>query len=454
MISTTEKINQLKGIFPEVFFEDQIDFDQLKRVLGRFVMPSTEGFGFNWKGKEECRRIIQEPSTYMLKPCREESVNFDETQNLYIEGDNLDALKLLQESYSNKVKMIYIDPPYNTGKKFIYNDNYRDGRCHHSKWLSMMYPRLYLAKSLLRDDGVIFISVDDHEQHRLRMVCDQIFGEENFVANIIWERAYAPVNLKHHFSPNHDYIITYSKSINALDNIKLPRTLDANARYSNLDNDIRGIWKSGDLSVGPAIESNIYEIITPSGRKVFPPKGTSWRYSKKRFQELIVDNRIWFGPNGNNIPSIKRFLSEVKAGITPLTLWRYSDVGHTQDARKETKELFDDQAFFDYPKPVSLINRILQLSTTENDLILDFFSGSSTTAHAVMQLNAEDGGNRKYIMVQLPEVCDEKSEAYKAGYKTIADIGKERIRRAANKIKREKPDYQGDLGFKVLKLSV
>ncbi len=414
-----EKIKQLKQLFPEIFCEDKIDPNQLRRVLGDFIVPDTERFGLNWSGKAECVKAIQQASIATLKPCREESTDFDTTQNLFVEGDNLEVLKLLQRSYFGKVKMIYIDPPYNTGKDFIYPDNYsenldtylrytgqKDENGHrfstntesegrfHSKWLNMMYTRLYLAKSLLRDDGVIFISIDDNEQHHLRMLCDQIFGEENFVANVIWERAYAPINLKHHFSANHDHIICYSMSIKKIKKITLLRSGDADARYKNPDNDPRGGWKSGDLSVGPAIQNNVYEITTPTGRKVMPPNGRSWRCSKEKLQELIADNRIWFGKDGSNVPSLKRFLSEVKDGITPLTVWRYSEVGHTQDARKETKALFDDQAYFDYPKPVSLIKRILQLSTSsnQNDIILDFFSGSGTTAHAVMQLNAEDGG--------------------------------------------------------------
>jgi adenine-specific DNA-methyltransferase len=438
-----------------------------------------EKFGLEWPGKAACMQIISKHSTATLKPFPDESVNFDTTENLFIEGDNLEVLKLLQKSYFGKIKMIYIDPPYNTGKEFIYQDKYSDslqayleytgqkdthgrkfstnlnnsGR-RHSRWLNMMYPRLYLARNLLRDDGVIFISIDDNEQANLKLICNEIFGEENFVANIIWERAYSPINLKKHFSPNHDHVLCYCASISHLAPITDVRSEDADKRYKNPDNDIRGVWQSDNFAVGPSIDSNIYEIITPSGRRVLPPSGTSWRYSRGRLAELIADNRVWFGKDGNGVPRIKRFLSEVKDGITPLTVWRYLEVGHTQDARKETKALFDDRAYFDYPKPVSLLKKMLQLITLneEHDLILDFFSGSSTTAHAVMELNVADGGNRKYIMVQLPEPCEEKSEAYRAGFNTIADIGKERIRRAASKIQAEKPDYKGDLGFKVFKL--
>lgn len=414
-----------------------------------------------------------------LRPCIEESKDWDNTENLYIEGDNLEVLKLLQNSYFNKVKMIYIDPPYNTGNDFIYIDDFAqnideyeeakgsfdeegnrlfkntdtNGRFH-SDWCSMIYPRLVLARNLLANDGVIFISIDDNEQANLKKICDEVFGEKNFIAQVIWERAYAPVNLKKHFSENHDYIICYAKDIDKAICNGLPRASEANDRYSNPDNDPRGIWKSDNLSVGPVIQSKVYEIITPSGRKVLPPNGRCWCYTKDRFIEMIKDNRIWFGKDGNNVPSIKRFLSEVKQSVTPMTIWKYSEVGHSQDAKQNLKKLFDGKSFFDYPKSVELIKRCIQLYSNESSIILDFFSGSATTAHAVMQLNTEDGGKRKFIMVQLPEKTDEKSEAFKAGYKNICEIGKERIRRAGEKIKEEAGlNGQGlDIGFRVLKL--
>jgi len=414
-----------------------------------------------------------------LRPCIEESKDWDNTENLYIEGDNLEILKLLQNSYFNKVKMIYIDPPYNTGNDFIYVDDFAqnideyeeakgsfdeegnrlfkntdtNGRFH-SDWCSMIYPRLVLARNLLADDGVIFISIDDNEQENLKKICDEVFGEKNFIAQVIWERAYAPVNLKKHFSENHDYIICYAKDIDKAICNGLPRASEANDRYSNPDNDPRGIWKSDNLSVGPVIQSKVYEIITPSGRKVLPPNGRCWCYTKDRFIEMIKDNRIWFGKDGNNVPSIKRFLSEVKQSVTPMTIWKYSEVGHSQDAKQNLKKLFDGKSFFDYPKSVELIKRCIQLYSNESSIILDFFSGSATTAHAVMQLNTENGGKRKFIMVQLPEKTDEKSEAFKAGYKNICEIGKERIRRAGEKIKEEAGlNGQGlDIGFRVLKL--
>ena len=440
---------------------------------------TTERYEFTWVGKNASRVEANTTTNKTLRPCIEESKDWDNTENLYIEGDNLEVLKLLQNSYFNKVKMIYIDPLYNTGNDFIYIDDFAqnideyeeakgsfdeegnrlfkntdtNGRFH-SDWCSMIYPRLVLARNLLADDGVVFISIDDNEQENLKKICDEVFGEKNFIAQVIWERAYAPVNLKKHFSENHDYIICYAKDIDKAICNGLPRASEANDRYSNPDNDPRGVWQSDNLSVGPIVQSKIYEIITPGGRKVLPPEGYCWRLTKEKFKEYIEDNRIWFGKDGNNVPRIKRFLSEVKQSVTPMTIWKYSEVGHSQDAKQNLKKLFDGKSFFDYPKSVELIKRCIQLYSNESSIILDFFSGSATTAHAVMQLNAEDGGKRKFIMVQLPEKTDEKSEAFKAGYKNICEIGKERIRRAGEKIK-EEAGLNGqdlDIGFRVLKL--
>lgn len=431
-------------------------------------------------GKRAAIAEANKPIRKTLRPCKAESKNWDTTENLYIEGDNLEVLKLLQESYLGKVKMIYIDPPYNTGNDFIYRDDFKqtqqeydeqvglfdedenrlfkntetNGRFH-SDWCSMMYSRLMLAKNFLSDDGVIFISIDDNEQENLKKICDEVFGESNFLAQIIWERAYSPINLMKHFSTSHDYILCYAKELNMAECNGIPRGIEANNRYSNPDNDPRGVWKPSDLSVGPAIEENVYAIETPSGRLVEPPAGRSWSLSRKSFRERLQDNRIWFGPDGNSVPSMKRFLAELrKTGITPMTIWKYSDVDHSQAATQKLAQIFDGKKFFDYPKPVKLIQRCVSLYTNNNDIILDFFSGSATTAHAVMQLNAEDGGHRKFIMVQLPEVCDEKSEAYKAGYKNICEIGKERIRRAGEKIKADNPltTQDLDIGFRVFKV--
>lgn len=480
-----QNLEQLKQIFPEVIKEGKVDFEALNDLLGNYGDTAEERFALNWAGKANARREAQKRSTGTLRPCPEDSVDWDSTENLYIEGDNLEVLKLMQKSYHSRVKMIYIDPPYNTGKDFVYKDNYADnmknyleltgqdkklstntesdGR-YHSNWLNMMYPRLKLARNLLTDDGVIFISIDDNEVANLRKVCDEIFGEENFVAQLIWERAFAPVNLKKHFSESHDYILCFAKNLDTTSCNGLRRTEDADNRYQNPDNDPRGVWQSDNFSVGPRIIEKVYEITTPSGRKVLPPEGRCWLLTQKRYDEFVKDNRIWYGSEGNGVPRIKRFLSEVKAGITPMTLWKYVEVGHSQDATQKLKQLFDGNDFFEYPKPVGLIQRCLELYSNEGSIILDFFSGSATTAHAVMQLNAEDGGNRKYICVQIPEPTPEESEARKAGYATIPEIAKERIRRAGKKILEEqkaKVEKEGlfteepkklDTGFKVFKL--
>lgn len=481
-----DNIEIIEKLFPNVITETKdekgnivkaIDFELLQQELSNEIVEGNkERYQLTWPGKKEAIVTANTPIDKTLRPEKEDSLNWETTENLYIEGDNLEVLKLLQESYLGKIKCIYIDPPYNTGNDFIYKDNFAQDRDeyfeesgqvdeegnrlfqnreyrgrYHSDWLTMMYPRLKLARNLLSEDGVIFISIDDNEVHNLRKICDEVFGAKNFVASVIWERAYAPVNLKKHFSENHDYIVSYAKSIDELVCNGLKRSDEANERYKNPDNDPRGPWSSSDLSVGPIVPKKVYEIITPSGRKVLPPEGYCWRYTKKRFEEMVKDNRIWFGEDGKNVPRIKRFLSEVKSTVTPMTIWRYIEVGHSQGAKRELNKLFNGKAYFDYPKSVKLIERVLELYTNKNSIILDFFSGSATTAHAVMDLNAEDGGNRKYIMVQLPEKVDEKSEAYKAGFKNIAEIGKERIRRAGKKIK-EETNADIDYGFRVYKV--
>ncbi len=322
----------------------------------------------------------------------------------------------------------------------------------HSNWLNMMYPRLKLAKNLLAENGVIFISIDDNEIENLKKVCNEIFSEENFVSTIIWERAFSPVNLKKHFSPNHDYVLVYAKNIDSLVCNGLKRTDKSNDRYSNPDNDSRGPWTSGDFSVGPRVEKNVYEITTPSGRTVLPPSGRCWRVTKEKFNELVADNRVWFGEHGDNVPRIKRFLSDVKQGITPMTVWRYEDVGHSQEAKHKLKELFGGKAYFDYPKSINLIKQMIEVYTDNNDIILDFFAGSSTTAHATFRYNIENNKNQKFILIQIPEETSEKSEAYADGYKNICEIGKERIRRAGDKIVQESGNKDLDIGFKVFKL--
>lgn len=489
---TGSNIDKIARLFPQCVTERKdkdgktvlgIDFEKLRDELSADVIDEgEERYQFTWPDKKAHAHLANTPTNKTLRPYREESVDFNHTQNLYIEGDNLDVLKVMRETYLGKVKMIYIDPPYNTGNDFVYNDDFSqsedeyqensgqtdeegnrlvqntesNGRFH-TDWLNMIYPRLKVAKDLLTEDGVIFISIDDNEQKNLKNVCDEIYGENNFLAQIVWERAFSPINLMKHFSPSHDYILCYAKNIEVTICNGIPRSAEADSRYSNPDNDPRGVWSSSDISVGPAIAENIYTITTPSGRNVEPPAGRSWRLSRKAFRERLQDNRIWFGPDGDGVPRIKRFFSELrKTGITPMTIWKYTEVDHSQGATQKLAQIFDGKKYFDYPKPVDLIKRCVSLYSNQNSIILDFFSGSATTAHAVMQLNAEDGSNRKFIMVQLPENTDEKSEAYKAGYKNICEIGKERIRRAGKKIKEENTDKEGidklDIGFRVLKL--
>lgn len=470
----TERINS------EGKLEHAIDFDMLKQELSDHVVDGLqERYQFTWPDKRKAILAANAPINKTLRPCREESVDFDNTENLYIEGDNLDVLKLLQETYLGKVKMIYIDPPYNTGKDFIYNDDFKqsieeyiensgqlDGEGNrfvantesngrfHTNWLNMIYPRLKLAKDLLSDDGVIFISIDDNEVENLRKICDEIFGENNFLAQVIWERAFSPKNDAKFFSVSHDYVLIYARSIEVFSIGLLPRSAESDARYKNPDNDPHGPWTSDNMTVKSYSANYDYPIRTPNGTIYYPPAGRCWFTSKERMQKLIENGAVWFGNNGGNMPRIKRYLSDVQQGMTPITIWKYLDVGHNQEARQELKKLFDEKAYFDGPKPIRLLNRILTIANVKkDDFILDFFSGSATTAHAVMQLNAEDGGKRKFIMVQLQEECAENSEAYKAGYKNICEIGKERIRRAGKKIKEENPltTQDLDIGFRVLK---
>lgn len=469
-----QNIDELKKLFPEATTEGKIDFDRLRLLLGDEVETGKERYEFTWPGKSDCIRLAQQQSTGTLRPDKESSKDWDTTQNLYIEGDNLEVLRLLQKAYHRKVKMIYIDPPYNTGNDFIYKDDFRDnvknykyrtdqtmkkntdtsGR-YHTDWINMMYPRLRLARNLLSDDGVIFISIDDNELDNLKKICNEIFLEENWLACIIWQKAFSPINLRKTFSPNHDFIICYAKDIEKVSINGIARTEQSDARYSNPDNDPRGVWTSSDLSVGPVVPEKVYEITTPSGRKILPTEGRCWALTKERFEEFLQDNRIWFGRNGNNVPRVKRFLSDVKKEITPLTIWIRDDVGDNQESTRELKDIFQN-AIFNNPKPTRLIKQIVQIGSNENDLILDFFSGSSTTAHSIMQINAEDHAKRQFIMVQLPESCDEQSEAFNSGYKNICEIGKERIRRAGEKIKEENQDKEGienlDIGFRVFKL--
>lgn len=464
--------NIIEKYFPNVITEMRdesgivtkgINFEMLKQELSEYIIDGEECYDFTWVGKKASIVESNTPIRKTLRPCIEESKDWETTENLYIEGDNLDVLKLLQESYLNSIKMIYIDPPYNTGNDFIYKDNFRIGKDEyegqiglydeeenrmfkntdtngrfHSDWCSMIYPRLKLAYNLLCEDGVIFISIDDNEVENMKRLCNEVFGEQNFVACLIWEKSFAPKNDAKYVSNSHDYIYIYSKNIQSFVIGKLERTEEANARYKNPDNDPRGAWMSDNLTVKTYSSTYDYDIIAPSGRVIRPTDGRCWVTNKQRMNDLIQDNRVWFGEDGNNTPRLKRFLSEVQQGMVPISILYNKDVGHNQEGRQEMKKLFDGKGYFDGPKPLRLIIRLIKMANTDmNSIILDFFSGSSTTAHAVMQLNAEDGGNRKFIMVQLPESIDANSDAIKAGYKSICDIGKDRIRRAGEKIKEE-----------------
>ena len=443
------------------------------------VEGNEERYQFTWPDKRKAILAANAPINATLRPCPEESVDFDTTQNLYIEGDNLDVLKCLKETYLHKVKMIYIDPPYNTGNDFVYEDDFAESASEylansgqfdeqgnrlvtntesngrfHTDWLNMIYPRLKVARDLLTEDGVIFISIDDNEVENLRKVCDEIFGESNFIATLVWERAYSPKNDAKYISNSHDYVLMYAKSAANFVIGRLERTAEANARYSNPDNDPRGVWKPSDMSVKTYNAECDYSITTPSGRVVEPPAGRCWSLSRNAFRERLQDNRIWFGSDGSSVPCIKRFITELKHdGMAPTSILFYKDVGHSQEGAQEVVSLFGDKGVFDGPKPVRLLERLITLANLKEDsIVLDFFSGSATTAHAVMKKNVEKEKNCRFIMVQLPEeVSDKKKDQ---GYKNICEIGKERIRRAGTKIKEENLEKAQhlDTGFRVLKL--
>lgn len=485
-----DNITKIAQLFPDCVTETMdersgqpkhlIDFEKLKQNLSDSVISErAERYQFTWPDKSKAILLANSPINATLRPCREDSVDFDNTQNLYIEGDNLDVLKCLKETYLHKVKMIYIDPPYNTGNDFVYEDDFAqsseeylansgqfdeqgnrmftnaesNGRFH-TDWLNMIYPRLKVARDLLTDDGVIFISIDDNEVENLRKVCDEVFGEQNFVATLIWERAFAPKNDAKFISSSHDYIVMCAKRIENFKIGRLERTQEANARYSNPDNDPRGVWTSGDMLVKTYNKSCDYPITTPSGKIVNPVPGRCWRFSEESFLEKVKDNRIWFGPEGNGVPRVKRFLSELKfEGMAPTSILFHKEVGHSQEGSKEVTALFGDKGVFDGPKPVRLLQRLLTLANLDdNSIILDFFSGSASTAHAVMKMNAEKQKHCPFIMVQLPEHISEKKK--EQGYETVCEIGKERIRRAGKKIKEESPltTQNLDTGFRVLKL--
>lgn len=493
----TAFLNELKDKLPEFITKDGLfDLDKFKNALKKKnINELNEGYQLNFIGKDYARRQAGEmPTTVIVPDERQNRGDGIHSQNLFFTGDNLEVLRHLQNNYQNKIDLIYIDPPYNTGQDdFAYPDNFEytddqledmfgldddqlvrlksiQGKSSHSAWLTFMYPRLQLAKYLLKRNGVIFISIDDNEDGNLKEICDEIFGENNFLAQVIWERAYAPINLKKNFSPSHDYILVYGRDTNVIETNGIARTLENNSTYGNLDNDPRGDWRPDNLSVGPAISANIYPITTPSGRVVNPPAGRSWRLSPKAFRERLADNRIWFGKNGDSVPSMKRFKSELKkSGITPMTVWKYEEVGHSQAATQDLQKLMGGKKYFSYPKPVKLVQRAIQLYSDNNSIIMDFFAGSATTAESVMQQNIADQGHRKFIMVQLPEktyYINKNGEkiptkggrtAFEDGFMSVDEIARERIRRAANKIKKDNnltlpEDFDGSFKhFRVVK---
>ena len=468
----TEMLDEEHSTPEKKVYKRAVNFELLKQMLSPDVVDGDEVYEFTWVGKKAAIVEANKPIRKTLRPCVAESKDWDTTENLYIEGDNLEVLKLLQESYLGKVKMIYIDPPYNTGNDFIYADDFMrsqeeenaqmgmydedenrlfkntdtNGRFH-SDWCSMIYSRLMLARNLLTEDGVIFISIDDNEQENLKKICDEVFGAENFIAQLIWEKKFAPQNDDKYITAVHDYILVYAK-VKSMWSPKLQkRNDDALQKFKNPDNDPRGVWTSGDLTSKTKAQGHSYAIVSPSGKAFYPPEGRQWAPAYETYLKLKDDNRLWFGENGTNVPRQKQFLSEIQSGIVPTSILFYSECGHNQEAKKELISLMSGIGnSFETPKPTRLLRKVLGLvNLSDDDIILDFFSGSATTAHAVMQLNAEDGGHRKFIMVQLPEKCDEASEAYKAGYKNICEIGKERIRRAGEKLLQDVTSGKGNI---------
>ena len=488
-------IAQLKKLFPELLTENAhgvaVNVDVLKALVGdKTATDADEKYGLNWHGKRRARQLALTPSTGTLRPCPDESVDWETTQNLMIEGDNLEVLKLLQKSYANKVKLIYIDPPYNTGKDFVYPDNFQDniknyleitgqseggakvssnteasGRFH-TDWLNMMYPRLKLARNLLRDDGVIFISIDDGEVGNLRLIFDEIFGAENFISTVIWEKKFSPQNDEKYLTASHDFIFLYAKNKENWRPNLLERSEEQIASFSNPDNDERGPWTSGDLTSKTKAAGHSYCIVSPTGKENYPPVGRQWAPAYQTFKKMLDENRIWFGKAGGNFPRAKQFLSEIQQGIVPLTIWKHEDVGHNQEAKQELNALMD-RVDFETPKPIRLINRIIHIGATpavDEEIIMDFFAGSGSTGQAVYERNFIDGGNRRFVLVQMPEEINIKN------YSSIAEITKERLRRAATKIRAASASQTGatgqlgledafqppapapDLGFRVFKL--
>lgn len=472
---------ELREKFPEIFTEGCLDTEKMQNFLQCKFSDDKDRYRMTWAGRKGAIQQVQVKTTNTLVPELEQSVNCETTKNVFIEGDNLEVLRVLQKSYYGKVKMIYIDPPYNTGNDFIYHDNFKQNKAdyrqksgitdeegktvnentfsknredqghYHSDWLSMMFPRLYLAKNLLKHDGAIAVSIDDHEVANLRLMMNETFGEENFIAEIVWEKIHTRKNSAQWFSDSHEYILLYAKSADHWFRKLLPRE-NTNA-YTNPDNDPKGPWKADPIYANKSYSAN-YTITKPNGITIKKPSGRYWRFSETMIKTKANQKEIIWG-EGDSYPMIKRYLSEVQDGLVPVTLWKREFAGDNSLASSELHKLLGIEKVMSYPKPTKLITRLAQImtSTLEQDIILDFFAGSGTTAHAVMQLNAGDGGNRKWICVQLDEVCDRESEAYKAGYKTIADIARERIRRAGRKIQEENKGKPFDVGFKAFRLA-
>ena len=498
---TRENVDRLLALFPDVATEitdpktgrteRAVDFDALKERLGDVAEGNRERYQFTWPGKREAKRLAREPIAKTLRPVKERSKDWDTTKNLYIEGDNLDALKLLRENYAGKVKLIYIDPPYNTGHDFVYDDDFSqtqdefssesgeynedggrlvantesNGRFH-SDWCSVIYPRLLLARDLLTSDGAIFISIDDNEYLNMRALCNEIFGAANFVASIVWQKTLTRRNDAQQISTAHDYVLVFAKQLSSLKIQHEPVGEKQRATYTNRDNDPRGDWLAVPFHA-PNIRPNLtYPIVLPSGREVIPPKGRCWSTSKDNFDALVADGRIWFGKDGDGMPQRKKYWGEREhdEGVVPWTWWSYEFAGENREATKELKALFEGATIFSAPKPVKLISRILNLIDTKESTIVDFFSGSATSAEAVMRTNLVDEGSRRFILVQLPEKCDNGSVGAELGYNNLCEIGEERIRRAGEKIKSEieaenaqltldgTPKKVPDIGFRVLRV--
>lgn len=481
-----ERLSKLRELFPDWFTQEgYLDINEVKKAVNPNSVEETERYEFRWFGKSAAKRNAFTPTRATLHYDEKRSVNAETTENIIIEGENLEVLKVLTSSYRNKVKCIYIDPPYNTGEDRIYKDNYyeskeqywersehgtnidtnsyTEGR-YHSSWLDLMYSRLLIARNLLKEDGVIFISIDDHEIHHLHKLCDEIFFEENFVANIVWQKRTSP-DARCNLGPAHDYILVYAKNIEKLKPTlnKIELTEERASEYKNPDNDPRGKWASVDITgqTGHATESQFYTITTPAGIEYTPPIGRCWALSKETFNDLVKDNRIWFGADGTSRPRKKNFLSEVD-GVNAWTWWTNKEVGHNQEAAKELKELLGAADIFDNPKPTKLLSKIFEIATKENDIILDFFAGSGTTGHSVVKLNNQQLAHRKFILVQIPEFTDKKSPAYKAGYKTISEITIARNKAVVERYQKESEgkildeEYKqqlNQLGFKVFTLS-